>query len=317
MARDILNPESEEAVREAVAAAADAESPLEIMGAGSRRGIGRPVNAERTLSLSYLAGVTLYEPAELVLTARTGTTLSDLRELLAGENQHLAFEPPDWGALFGGGADRATIGGIVAGNVSGSRRLRAGAVRDHLLGARVVTGRGDIIKTGGRVVKNVTGYDLCKLLAGSYGTLSVLTEVTLKVLPAPRKTRTILIFGQSAEQARTAMTAALNSPHDVSGASWLPRTTLRTVNVPSSRRWASATAPGSCGSQRSPSSPRPPAPMPPSPSHGGTRRPRSEPGSRSHPAPGVARRKAARRPIRRRARGTPRPTSPLCSTRES
>ncbi|MBT5456856.1 MAG: FAD-binding protein, partial [Rhodospirillaceae bacterium] len=134
----------------------------------------------------------------------------------------LAFEPPDWGPLFGGAADQATIGGIIAGNLSGPRRLRAGAARDHLLGARMVTGRGDIIKTGGRVVKNVTGYDLCKLLAGSYGTLSVLTEITVKVLPAPQKTRTLLVLGQSAEDAQSAMTLALNSPHEVSAAAWLP-----------------------------------------------------------------------------------------------
>lgn len=222
MSQEILKPETEDAVKEIVAAAVAAEYPLEIMGAGSRRGIGRPVIAGRALSLSQLTGVTLYEPAELVMTVRAGTLLQEIRSVLAEKNQQLAFEPPDWGPLFGGEADLATIGGIIAGNLSGPRRLRAGAARDHLLGARMVTGRGEIIKTGGRVVKNVTGYDLCKLLAGSYGTLSVLTEMTLKVLPAPPKTRTILVFGQSAADAQVAMTAALNSPHEVSGAAWLP-----------------------------------------------------------------------------------------------
>lgn len=222
MPQDILKPETEEAVRDAIASAATNQSQLEIRGAGSRRGLGRPVNAGRVLSLSQLSGISLYEPAELVLTAKAGTSIADIRAALAAQNQQLAFEPPDWGPLFGGAADEATLGGVIAGNLSGPRRLRAGAARDHLLGARMVTGRGEIIKTGGRVVKNVTGYDLCKLLAGSFGTLSVLTEATVKVLPAPQKTRTILVFGQSAADAQTAMTAALNSPHEVSAAAWLP-----------------------------------------------------------------------------------------------
>lgn len=222
MLDETLKPETEDAVKDAVAGAAADSSQLEIVGAGSRRGLGRPVAADRLLSLSRLRGVALYEPEELVLTANAGTPLGDILAVLADHNQHLAFEPPDWGPLFGGTAGQATIGGVIAGNLSGSRRLRAGAARDHLLGARVVTGRGEIIKTGGRVVKNVTGYDLCKLLAGSYGTLAVMTEVTVKVLPAPQKTRTVLVFGQDAEQAQAAMAAALNSPHEVSAAAWLP-----------------------------------------------------------------------------------------------
>jgi glycolate oxidase FAD binding subunit len=222
MPDNTLKPETEEAVREAVADAAAAESPLEVLGTGSKRGLGRPVIAQQSLSLSQLTGISLYEPAELVLTAAAGTPLDQIRAVLAEQKQHLAFEPPDWGPLYGGAADAATIGGVIAGNLSGPRRLRAGAARDHLLGARLVTGRGEIIKTGGRVVKNVTGYDLCKLLAGSFGTFSVLTEITVKVLPAPQKIRTVLVFGQDAEAARAAMTVALNSPHEVSAAAWLP-----------------------------------------------------------------------------------------------
>ncbi len=214
--------ESEDSVRDAVAAALADEVPLEIIGAGTKRGLGRPVTALRTLSLAGLSGITLYEPEELVLTAKAGTPIAEIERVLAERNQQLAFEPPDWGSLFGGDAGGATIGGVIGANLAGSRRIRAGAARDHLLGARMVTGRGEAIRAGGRVVKNVTGYDLCKLLAGSYGTLAVLTEVTVKVLPRAEKTRTVLVFGQDEAGALAAMTAALNSPNDVSGAAWLP-----------------------------------------------------------------------------------------------
>lgn len=222
MSGEVLRPETEDAVREMVASAAADDTPLEVIGSGSRQGLGRPVQADRVISLSGMTGISLYEPAELVLTAKSGTTIDEIKKTLEAENQYLAFEPPDWGPLFGGDPGAATLGGVIAGNLSGARRLRAGAARDHLLGARVVTGRGEIIKTGGRVVKNVTGYDLCKLLAGSYGTLAILTEVTVKVLPAPQKTRTVLVFNLEADGAQAAMIAALNSPHEVSGAAWLP-----------------------------------------------------------------------------------------------
>jgi glycolate oxidase FAD binding subunit len=222
MTPEILIPVDEESVRDMVETCLANETALEIMGAGTRRSLGRPVAAERVLTTRGLSGITLYEPAELVLRARAGTLLSHIRAALEEQGQQLAFEPPDWGPLLGGDADAATIGGVVAGNLAGPRRFRAGAARDHLLGARVVTGRAEVIKTGGRVVKNVTGYDLCKLLTGSYGTLGVLTEVTLKVLPAPEKTRTVLVFGLDAETAQAAMASALNSPHDISGAAYLP-----------------------------------------------------------------------------------------------
>jgi glycolate oxidase FAD binding subunit len=224
MTPEILIPVDEDGVRDMVEDCLANETALEIMGAGSKRSLGRPVAAERVLTTRALAGITLYEPAELVLRAHAGTLLSHLRAALEEHNQQLAFEPPDWGPFLGGEADAATIGGVVASNQAGPRRFRAGAARDHLLGARVVSGRAEVIKTGGRVVKNVTGYDLCKLLTGSYGTLGVLTEVTLKVLPAPEKTRTVLVFGLDAQAAQTAMTTALNSPHDISGAAYLPAT---------------------------------------------------------------------------------------------
>lgn len=222
MAADIFVPEDEDGVRDIVATCLADETALEIMGAGSKRSLGRPVDARKTLTTRALSGVSLYEPAELVLRAQPGTLLAHLRATLEENNQQLAFEPPDWGPLFGGSAGAATIGGIVAGNLAGPRRLRSGAARDHLLGVRLVTGRAEVIKTGGRVVKNVTGYDLCKLLAGSYGTLGVMTELTLKVLPAPEKTCTVLVFGQDAPAAQSAMASVLNSPHDISGVAYLP-----------------------------------------------------------------------------------------------
>jgi glycolate oxidase FAD binding subunit len=219
---ETLKPDDERAVQEAVSSALANATPLEIMGAGTKRALGRPVAARHALSLAGLAGITLYEPEELVLTARAGTKLAEIEQALSENNQCLAFEPPDWRGLLGTVEGDQTIGGIVAANLAGPRRLQVGAARDHFLGARMVTGRGEIVKIGGRVVKNVTGYDLCKLLAGSFGTLAALTEVTLKILPAAEKTRTVLVFGLEAAAAQDAMTAALSSPNEVSAAAHLP-----------------------------------------------------------------------------------------------
>ena len=151
--------------------------------AGTKRALGRPSQTDVTLDLSGLTGVTLYEPEELVLSAQAGTPLAEIEALVADNNQELAFEPIDCGPLLGGAAGRGTIGGVIAANLSGPRRIKAGAARDHFLGVTAVSGRGETFKSGGRVVKNVTGYDLCKLLAGSWGTLGAMTEVTVKVLP--------------------------------------------------------------------------------------------------------------------------------------
>ena len=218
---EALVPDDEEGVRDAILGALAEAAPLEILGNATKRTIGRPVTASRTLSLAGLTGITLYEPEELVLTARAGTALAEIETVLAEKNQCLAFEPPDWRAMLRSAGEQ-TIGGIVASNLAGPRRIRAGAARDHFLGARMVTGRGEVVKIGGRVVKNVTGYDLCKLLAGSYGTLAALTEITLKVLPAAEKTRTVLVFGLDDEAAQQAMTGALSSPNDVSAAAHIP-----------------------------------------------------------------------------------------------
>ena len=190
-----LKPANEAEVREAIADALAAKTPLEIRGAGTKRALGHPTNGTRVLDMTQLSGIPLYEPDELVLRALPGTPLSEVEARLTQHGQMLAFEPPDYAALLGAVAGAQTIGGVIACNLSGPRRLKAGAARDHFLGFRAVSGRGEIFKSGGRVVKNVTGYDLCKLIAGSYGTLAALTETTMKVLPAPEKMRTVLVFG--------------------------------------------------------------------------------------------------------------------------
>ena len=219
---EVLKPIGEDQVQEAVAAALADEAALEIIGNGSKRAWGHSVAAARVLDLSALCGITLYEPEELVMSARAGTPMAEIGAALADNNQMLAFEPADPGPLLGKAEGAATIGGVLACNLSGPRRIRAGAARDHFLGFRAVSGHGEVFKSGGRVVKNVTGYDMSKLLAGSFGTLAVLCDVTVKVLPAPEKTRTVLVFGTDDSAAISAMAAALQSPHDVSAAAHLP-----------------------------------------------------------------------------------------------
>ncbi|MFC3230246.1 glycolate oxidase subunit GlcE [Marinibaculum pumilum] len=216
-----FGPQHENQVREAVAWAAAEGVPLAVRGRGSKEGIGRPVQAGATLDLSSLSGILLYEPEELVLSAAAGTSLAEVQAALDDRAQQLAFEPFRPQALLGA-ADAGSLGGCLAVNLAGPRRPQAGAARDHFLGARAVSGRGEAFKTGGRVVKNVTGYDLCKLLAGSFGTLAVMTTVTVKVLPRPKKTRTLLLFGQPVEAAGAAMRRAMGAPLDVSAAAWLP-----------------------------------------------------------------------------------------------
>jgi glycolate oxidase FAD binding subunit len=218
----VLKPADPEQLREAVAWAAGQGVPLEIAGAGSKGGLGRPVDAEHRLEVGALAGIELYEPEELVMSAGAGTPLAEVEARLAEHGQQLAFEPADLGPLLGSAPGQATIGGVFACNLSGPRRFKAGAARDHLLGLKAVSGRGEAFKAGGRVMKNVTGYDMCKLLAGAFGTLAVMTEVTFKVLPAPAEMRTVLALGLDDDAAIRAMTRALGSPFDVSGAAHVP-----------------------------------------------------------------------------------------------
>lgn len=228
---DTFRPDSAGQVRELVAWASAEEAPLEVLGQGSKRGLGRPPQARAGVSLAAFHGITLYEPEELVLGARAGTPLADIRGELARNGQDFAFEPPDLGPLLDGGAGRATIGGTIACNLSGPRRVKAGAARDHFLGFHAVSGRGEAFKSGGRVVKNVTGYDLCKLMCGAYGTLAVMTDLTLKVLPMAEETRTVLVTGLDPAAAVKALTAALQSAYEVSGAAHLSAEVARTSGV--------------------------------------------------------------------------------------
>jgi glycolate oxidase FAD binding subunit len=219
---DILKPRDAKETEDAVRWALSHDKALEVAGHGTKRAVGRPSQTDVTLDLSGLNGVTLYEPAELVLSAHAGTPLADIEKLLDKNHQELAFEPMDYGPLLGGEAGQGTIGGVLAANLSGPRRIKAGAARDHFLGVTAVTGRAETIKSGGRVVKNVTGYDMCKVLAGSWGTLAAMTDVTLKVLPRAETEATIVVEGLDDARACAAMAAAMGSPCDVSAAAHLP-----------------------------------------------------------------------------------------------
>jgi glycolate oxidase FAD binding subunit len=219
-----LKPRDAQEVEDAVRWALDGDRALEIVGAGSKRAIGRPSQTDITLDLSGLSGVTLYEPEELVLSARAGTPIAEIEKLVESKGQMLAFEPMDYGPVLGTAAGQGTMGGALAANLSGPRRIKSGAARDHFLGFSAVTGRGESIKSGGRVVKNVTGYDLCKLMAGSWGTLAALTEVTIKTMPRPETEATLLILGLADDVAIAAMAEAMGSSCDVSAAVHLPAT---------------------------------------------------------------------------------------------
>ncbi|OCW57092.1 glycolate oxidase subunit GlcE [Hoeflea olei] len=217
----ILNPKTEDEVARIVRDACEAGRTLAVSGGGTRSGLGRPVEADTALSLSKLSGVTNYDPSELVMAARAGTPLAEIEAALAANNQMLTFEPMDHRPLLGS-EGAPTIGGLFAANVSGPRRLSAGAARDSLLGVRFVNGSGEIVKTGGRVMKNVTGLDLVKLMAGSWGTLGVLTEVIFKVLPRPEATRTVVVRDLNDAEAAEAMASAMAMSVEVSGAAHLP-----------------------------------------------------------------------------------------------
>ncbi len=212
-------PRDETDVAEAVRAAAARGRPIEIVGGGTR-GLGHAVEGE-PLALGGLAGITLYEPGALTLVARAGTPLAEIEAALAAEGQRLSFEPWDGRALSGGNG-APTVGGMVAVNASGPRRIQAGACRDSLIGVRFVDGTGTVVKNGGRVMKNVTGLDLAKLMAGSHGTLGVLTEVAFKVLPVAEREATVVLDGLSPERGAAAMAAAMGTPYDATGAAHVP-----------------------------------------------------------------------------------------------
>jgi glycolate oxidase FAD binding subunit len=217
-----LRPRDSKQVEEAVSWALAQGKALELIGHGSKRAIGRAAQWDTTLDLSGLSGVTLYEPEELALSAKAGTPLAQIEALVAEKRQELVFEPMDYGPLLGGESGAATIGGAIAANLSGPRRIKSGAARDHFLGFSAVSGRGETFKSGGRVVKNVTGYDLCKLMAGSWGTLAAMTDVTIKTLPKAETEQTILVIGGDAAAASKVMAAAMGSYGDASAAAHLP-----------------------------------------------------------------------------------------------
>ena len=229
-----MTPNDEAALAQTIK---DAKGPLRISGGGTRP-YGRPVVGE-LLSTSKLSGITLYDPGALTLVAQAGTPVAVIEKALANENQRLAFEPMDHRALLGT-KGKPTIGGVVAGNISGPRRIAVGAARDFLLGVRFVDGAGQVIKNGGRVMKNVTGYDLVKLMCGAHGTLGVLSEVSLKVMPDVAFTATLQFEGLDDARAVAAMSAAFGSPFEVSGAAHNPaerRTMLRLEGFENSVRY--------------------------------------------------------------------------------
>jgi glycolate oxidase FAD binding subunit len=212
------SPDNVQNLCDFVAEAASGRTPIEVRGRGSKHDVGRSVQSGGVVSTEALNGISLYQPTELVMSAGSGTKVEEIEQVLAEYDQELAFEPVDLGPALGADVAQGSIGGVFATNISGSRRVRSGSARDHLLGIKAVNGRGEPFKSGGRVMKNVTGYDLARTLAGSWGTLGILTEVTFKVVPRAKESRTLLCFGLTNQGALEAMHAALDTPFEVSGA---------------------------------------------------------------------------------------------------
>ncbi len=222
MTRQRLEPKNETEVADAVREAAQKGTSLEIISGGTKRDLGRPIKANAILDLAAISGILKYESEELVLTVRAGTPVAEIEALLGEKKQMLGFSPADWGPLFGSPESRATLAGIVATNACGSRKVKAGAVRDHVIGCRFVNGSGEAIKAGGRVIKNVTGFDLPKLMCGAFGTLGVLTELTMRVSPAPERVAGLVILDCSAETGLGVLRRAARLAVDASGLAYLP-----------------------------------------------------------------------------------------------
>lgn len=217
----VLAPVNADETVDAVKSALKLETSLRIEGSGTKASLGRPVHADSVLRLSAMNKILLYEPEELVLSVEAGVLVEEIEALLAAKKQMLAFEPPNYARLFGA-SGAGTVGGAVACGLSGPRRFKAGALRDFVLGIEGVSGRGERFKSGGRVVKNVTGYDLSKLMTGSFGTLAALTEITLKVLPEKPFEITLIVSCDSAAAAIRLLTKAAQSPFEPSGLAYMP-----------------------------------------------------------------------------------------------
>ena len=220
--QNIFNPSSREEIAEIIRNCYKKNIPLEINGSKSKNKIGRNFQAEKTLDLTSYSGIIDYKPEELYIKVKAGTPINSIIEELDKHDQQLAFEPVDFGFLFNGKSNNGTIGGVISCNFAGPRRFKVGSARDHLLGFQGINGKGEIIKSGGTVVKNVTGYDLCKLISGSFGTLSVLTELSVKVLPKPQTSKTLIINNPHIKKAIEYLGTALSSSSDPSGGVFYP-----------------------------------------------------------------------------------------------
>jgi len=219
-------PRNEAEIADAVAGAMERGTAFEIISRGGKRNFGRPVAAGTILDVGALSGILKYEPEELVVSARAATPLAEIEAALAERRQMLGFAPADWSALFGGYAGGATLAGTVATNACGARRVKAGAVRDHVIGCRFVNGSGEAIKAGGNVIKNVTGFDIPKLMCGAFGTLGVLTELTFRVVPKPARSATLALRNCAAEPGLRALRQAAGLPVEPTGLSYLPARAL-------------------------------------------------------------------------------------------
>ena len=217
-----LVPKSEAEVSDIIKEAYKKKLPIEICGSNSKKFIGYNVQTAKTLNLSNINGVLEYLPEELYIKVKPGTPLKEVEETLEKNNQELAFEPTDFGFIYDGKSNKGTVGGCIACNFAGSRRFKSGSVRDFVLGFRGVNGKGDVIKSGGTVVKNVTGYDLSKLVSGSFGTLVALTEITLKVSPKKTSQNTIIIYEKDPKKISLLFDQVLSSSNEISGAVFVP-----------------------------------------------------------------------------------------------
>ena len=228
MSSEHFSPESEQQALKFVQWALAEGKTLAIQGTNTKQGFGLPVNADCTLTMQQLAGICEYHPEELVMVARPGTTLAEVKQELARHNQHLAFEPPALNRIYQR-HEEGTIGGVFMGNLAGPSRFKAGSARDHILGVRAINGRGELWKSGGKVIKNVSGYDMSKLLTGSWGTLSVVTELSFKVLPAPPVSRSLAVSGLSPRLGLALLAQVASTPCEASGLAYLPATALAAI----------------------------------------------------------------------------------------